>query len=304
MKTTLKSEHDYLFKHNVENHIKNIIVYNEKDNWAINQHHNNISIEEHNIWKKLYNKVYLIAYDSSTNMFKSGIDILEENFKNFSSSMPNLDNVSKIIKQQTGWQIKTVAGFVDEVIFFELLSNKYFPSSDIIRLSSRFYDKYKNTQVRNDLSYTPEPDIFHEIFGHAPFLLNGDYCALLQAIGQLGCDIINSSKLSDDLKSHNLKRLQNFVWLTLEFGVFKSNSKLGFDIYGAGILSSFDEIENVLINKNKIIPYNIEEIIMTRFDYSDLQDRYYIIDSFDLVVDDFKKNEELFFYDGSKSENF
>ena len=75
-------------------------------------------------------------------MFKSGINVLEENFINFSSSMPNLDNVSQIIKNRTGWQIKTVAGFVDEVIFFELLSNKYFPSSDIIRLSSRFYDKY------------------------------------------------------------------------------------------------------------------------------------------------------------------
>ena len=300
MKTTLKSKHDYLFKHNVDNHIKNIIVYDKHEHWDITQNHHLINNEEHIIWEKLFSKVYSLAYNNGNNMFRNGLNILEKHSKSFSSNMPKLDNVSKIIKQRTGWQIKTVAGFVDEIIFFELLSNKYFPSSDIIRLSSRFYNKYKNTKVRNELSYTPEPDIFHEIFGHAPFLFNEDYCNLLQSIGDLGNKIINSNLLSDDLKSHNLKRLQNFVWWTLEFGILKSDSDIGFEIYGAGILSSYDEIENVINNKDKIIPYCFEDIIMTRFDYSDLQDRYYIIDSFDNIIKDFEDNKELFYYKGSE----
>lgn len=300
MKTTLKSKHDYLFKHNIENHIKNIIVYDIHDQWHINQNHHLINEEEHRIWKELFAKVYSLSCDNSNNMFKNGLKILENNSNNFPSIMPNLEDISKVIKKHTGWQIRTVAGFVDEVIFFELLSDKYFPSSDIIRLSSRFYDKYKNTNVRNELSYTPEPDIFHEIFGHAPFLFDEDYCNLLQNIGKLGNEIINSTILSDDLKSHNLKRLQNFVWWTLEFGVIKSDSEIGFEIFGAGILSSYDEIKNVINNKDKIVPYCFEDVIMTRFDYSDLQDRYYIVDSFDTIVKDFKDKKELFYYKGSE----
>ena len=298
MKTFLNSKHDHLFKHNVDNHIKNIIVYGHHDKWSINQNYNNLNIEEHNIWKKLYNSVFSIACNNSIKIFKDGISLLADNLKNFSSVIPDLNQVSQLIKLETGWQIKIVAGFVDEVIFFELLANKYFPSSDIIRLSSRFCNKYKNTEVRNELSYTPEPDIFHEIFGHAPFLLNKDYCHLLEHIGKLGCDIINSDDLTDNLKSHNLKRLQNFVWWTLEFGLINSNNDLGFDIYGAGILSSYNEIENIINNKDKVISYNFEEIIMTRFDYSDLQDRYYIVDSFEKLVNDFNRYRKLFFYRG------
>ena len=57
MKTTLHSKYDYLFKHNVKNHVKNIIIYGENDNWMINQNYKNIDNEEHNIWKELFKKV-------------------------------------------------------------------------------------------------------------------------------------------------------------------------------------------------------------------------------------------------------
>ena len=300
MQTAKKSKYDILFKHNIDNYVKNIIVYGKKDKWSINQEYNQIDNEEHLIWKDLFNKVYEIAYDSSNKMFKDGIDYLDSNLSNFNSKIPSLENISKLIKKETGWQIQTVSGFVDEVIFFELLANKLFPSSDIIRLSKRFYDKYKNTNVKNVLAYTPEPDIFHEIFGHAPFLLNKDYSLLLEKIGKLGCSILDSQELSEDLIYHNLKRLQNFVWWTLEFGLLRSDNAIGYEIYGAGILSSYDEIVHVLNNSSKIIDYNFEEIIMTRFDYSDLQDRYYIIDSFDVLLEDFDNYQEYFFYKGLK----
>jgi len=296
MQTAKKSKYDYLFKHNIDNYVKNIIVYNKKDVWSIDQAYELIDNEEHIIWKNLFRKVRPHAYNSSIDMFKNGLDFLCSHANEFDSKIPNLDNVSKLIMNETGWQIKPVSGFVDEVIFFELLANKFFPSSDIIRLSNRFYDKYKNTNVKNVLSYTPEPDIFHEIFGHAPFLLNKDYSLLLEKVGKLGCSILSSEVLSKDLITHNLKRLQNFVWWTLEFGLVEASNSIGYEIYGAGILSSFDEIEHVLSNKTNIIEYNFEEIIMTRFDYSDLQDRYYLIDSFNTLLNDFDRNQDQFFY--------
>ena len=178
-----------------------------------------------------------------------------------------------------------------------MLKEKLFPSSDIIRLSKRFFNKYNDTSIRNELSYTPEPDIFQEIFGHSPFLLNENYAYLMEKIGELGCEIIFNSSLTKDLRSHNLKRLQNFVWWTLEFGLVKTDNDLGFDIYGAGILSSYHDIQNVIssIKNNKnILPYSLVDVGLTRFDYSNLQDRYYYINSFDELIDDFENNKEFF----------
>ena len=296
MKTSLASTFDHLFNHNIKNHIKNIIIYDRNDQWSVDQC---IDEKDHEIWKELYNNAYSLAFDNGIDMYKNGITNFCNMVEDFSYNIPNLNNISSIINSHTGWQIKVVAGFVDEIIFFRLLRDKFFPSSDIIRQSKRFYEKYKNTNVRNDLSYTPEPDIFHEIFGHAPFLFSTTYCDLLQSIGELGCEILEHTTLTEDLKIHNLKRLQNFVWWTLEFGLMKSNNKRGFDIYGAGILSSSNEIENSIKSKN-IIDYDIQTVIMTRFDYSELQDRYFLIDSFDYLVKSFKENKNLFLYNGGK----
>ena len=301
MKTNLKSIYDDLFIHNIENNIKNIIIYGDNDTWEIDQNYKNLDPEEHIIWKNLFDKVYPLAYKYGTKIFKEGIDKLTTFNKNISNCIPNINCISNQLYDCSSWRIKTVAGFVDEIIFFELLKDRQFPSSDIIRLSKRFHEKYKNSYVRNDLSYTPEPDIFHEIFGHAPFLFNNKYCDLLQDIGCLGCDIIFKKDMTEDLKSHNLKRLQNFVWWTLEFGILESSNDLGVEIYGAGILSSYSEIENVVncINNDiKIIDYDIESVVMTRFDYSELQDRYFLINSFDSLISSYYSNKDIFLFKG------
>ena len=79
----------------------------------------------------------------------------------------------------------------------------------------------------------------------------------------------------------------------------KIDNERGFDIYGAGILSSSNEIKHAINSKN-ILDYDIETVIMTRFDYSELQDRYFLIDSFDFLVKSFNENKNLFLYKGDK----
>jgi len=293
------------FNHNLENQIKNIIIYKSDDKWTISQNYKKVTTAEHLIWQSLYNKTYKLAYQNGIKMYRDGLDALNEKYLEFGFKMPDLNEISKTMNDATLWRIKPVAGFVDETIFFKLISQSYFPSSDIIRLSNRFREKYKGLNVKNNLSYTPEPDIFHEIFGHAPFLFNKKYCKLLNDIGKLGCDILFNMNFSDDLKYHNLKRLQNFVWWTLEFGVILNNTNNDFEILGAGILSSIDEINNVInsiSNKKKyakIIKYDIEKVIFTCFDYSNLQDRYFFVNSFDLMYDSFYSNKDIFLYKGN-----
>ena len=75
-------------------------------------------------------------------------------------------------------------------------------------------------------------------------------------------------------------------------------------IYGAGIISSLDEVRNIVScakgksNQSKFIPYNIEEVVMTCFDYSHIQDRYFVIDSMDELYNSFVENKDLFWFEG------
>ena len=305
MERKIKSEYDSLFDHRINNHVKNIIIYSKNDSWEKEQHYSDVTSEEHAIWKNLYELTYPKAYKYGVNIYRDGLDAYQASIDRFSSRIPNLDKISKAMSQETSWNIKPVSGFVDEVIFFDLISKCYFPSSDIIRLSQNFKDKYKDVEVKNNLSYTPEPDIFHEIFGHAPFLLNKEYCKLFEDIGKLAKDIIYNMDFPDELISHNLKRLQNFVWWTLEFGIIISHDLENFKILGAGILSSRDEIDNVVnsvlgvANNSEIIKYDIEKVVLTQFDYSNLQDRYYYIDSLNFLYNDFYTNKDIFLFKGN-----
>ena len=108
--------------------------------------------------------------------------------------------------------------------------------------------------------------------------------------------------------------MQNFAWWTYEYGLLKNtgetdrfrrvNNDIEYEIYGAGIISSFDEVTNVVecakgkSDRSRFRPYNIEEIAMTCFDYSNIQDRYYVIDSMEELYRSFNENKEIFLFEG------
>jgi len=228
---------------------------------------------------------------------------------------PDFEAISPLIENSTGWTLVSVAGFLDEELFFDINKKRQFPVTDIIRQSPRFTEKYAGIDIKNDEGYTPEPDIFHDIQGHIPFLMNKKYADFMWEIGTLGDEILRDERgLGPDLVAHNLKRLQNFAWWTYEFGLIKNTvdtdsfrrvaNDIDYEIYGAGIISSLDEVTNVVkcakgeSSRSKFLPYNIEEMIMTCFDYSNIQDRYYVISSMDSLYESFRANQRLFWFEG------
>ena len=299
-------KHDDLFSNVKKNSIENIIIFKKNDHWEIQQDYDSISKNEFEIWQYLYSKVIDLVNQYSSIEFIEGIKKL----KIISTEFPNLNSLSNKIQSMTDWKVVTVSGFLDEFLFFELNANRRFPSTDIIRQSHRFSEKYKMVSIKNEFGYTPEPDIFHDVFGHMPFLTDQSYCDFIAEIGQLGYEILmNKRKFNPELVAHNLKRLQNFAWWTYEFGVMKNNNNvpkndIDLQIYGAGILSSYDEIMNIVNCRKKLssnslfLPYEIEEIALTRFDYSEIQDRYFVIDSMESLYQSFRNNKEIFLYEG------
>jgi phenylalanine-4-hydroxylase len=80
--------------------------------------------------------------------------------------------------------------------------------------------------------YTPEPDIIHEVIGHGHLLATPTFSELHRLAG------VATNRLRDD---DNLRFLSKVFWFSLEFGVVVEGGEVR--AYGAGILSSYGEIE-------------------------------------------------------------
>ena len=303
--------YDHLFQNLIPNSIEGIKIFGVNDSYIKPQNYDDVTNLENRIWAELYQDLEFLLDQYASSEYLLGLRALPIPNNMF----PNFGDISPLIENSTGWTLLSVAGFLDEELFFDINKKRQFPVTEIIRKSPRFDEKYSGIEIKNNKGYTPEPDIFHDIQAHVPFLMNKDYAQFMLEVGILGDEIIkNGRDLNPELVAHNLKRLQNFAWWTYEYGLLKNtretdrfrrvNNDIEYEIYGAGIISSFDEVTNVVecakgkSDRSRFLPYNIEEIAMTCFDYSNIQDRYYVIESMTDLYISFKDNKDLFFFNG------
>ncbi len=305
------TKYDHLFKNVIPNSIEGIKIFGVDDPYIKHQKYDDVTNLENRIWGELFQKLEFLLDQYASCEYLLGLRSLPIPNNMF----PEFETISPLIENSTGWTLVPVAGFLDEELFFEINKKRQFPVTDIIRQSPRFDEKYAGIDIQNDKGYTPEPDIFHDVQAHVPFLMNKDYAQFMWEIGVLGDEIIKDKRgLGPDLVSHNLKRLQNYAWWTYEYGLIKNTGEsdkfrrvandIDYEIYGAGIISSYNEVTNVVecakgrSDRSKFVPYDIEELVITCFDYSNIQDRYYVIESMESLYDSFQNNKELFWFEG------
>ena len=305
------TQYDHLFKNVIPNAISGVQIFGMDDPYVKLQDYQDVNNLENGIWEDLFVNQELQLNQYVSREYLLGMQTLPIPRDRF----PEFEAISPLIENSTDWQLIPVAGFLSEELFFDLNAQRKFPVTDIIRKSPRFAEKYAHVDIQNDTGYTPEPDIFHDIQGHIPFLMNKAYADYMHGVGLLGDEILRDERgLGPQLVAHNLKRLQNFAWWTYEFGLIKNTGEsdrlrrikndIDYEIYGAGIVSSFDETRNVVqcakgeLNRSKFLPFDIEEAVLTRFDYSKIQDRYYVINSMEDMYRDFKDNQKLFWFEG------
>lgn len=173
-------------------------------------------------------------------------------------AIPRFPELNRVLTDQNGWSIEVVKGLVEVSEFFNLLRQRRFPSSTWLR---------KPTQ----LDYLEEPDMFHDIFGHVPQLMDEQYAAFMQRFGEFGYRNRHDPEV--------VTQLQRLYWFTIEFGVLREQER--FRIYGAGILSSFAETNHVMDHSELAVPFDIQRIIQTDYDLSRIQEIYFQIESFD-----------------------
>jgi len=148
-----------------------------------------------------------------------------------SDAVPQLADVSRFLTERTGFSLQPVAGLVSAREFLGALSRRVFCATQYIRHHS-------------EPLYTPEPDIVHELMGHAPMLAIPEFADLSQKIGE-------GSLKADDAQ---VDQLATLYWFTIEYGVLLQGGAL--KAYGAGLLSSFGELEHAISGKVEIKPFD------------------------------------------------
>ncbi len=220
----------------------------------------NYSNSEHEIWSFLFNRQMKYLPGRACNEYLDGV----ENLKFSPKKIPSLKDLSSVFYRTTGWKIARVPGLIDVDDFFSFLKRKIFPSTDYIR-------------VKDELDYTPAPDLFHDMFGHMPLLTNKNFASFYQKFGEAALHA----------KGIDRKDLETFHWFTVEFGLIKKSE--GMRIYGAGIVSSLGEVQHALSNEVEVKEFNPEIIIKQQYDVWHLQPVLFSIESFEQLEDGFMK---------------
>ncbi|MBV9243022.1 MAG: phenylalanine 4-monooxygenase [Acidobacteria bacterium] len=183
--------------------------------------------------------------------------------------IPQLSAMSKRLTETTGFRLAPIEGLVDTRAFLSWLSYRVMLSTQYIRHHSR-------------PDYTPEPDIVHEIIGHQPMFTNPAFADYSQFVG-------HGARRATDKQIEELGRL---YWFTVEFGLVEHEGEV--KAYGAGLLSSYGELEHAFSNEVERRPFDLEQVINHDYTYSDMQPVLYVIPSYAELKDQTRKYIESF----------
>jgi phenylalanine-4-hydroxylase len=174
--------------------------------------------------------------------------------------VPQLREVDARVRALTGFRIEPVPGLVPTRTFYGALAERHFLSTQYVRHHSVPF-------------YTPEPDIVHEIIGHANMLASPVFADLYERAGKA------SLRAGSDAA---LEFFSHVFWFSLEFGVVRELGALR--AYGAGLLSSYGEIQE--FNRAEIRAFDVTAMGTLAYDITRYQPVLFAAESFDTMVDD------------------
>lgn len=219
----------------------------------------NYSEEEHQIWQTLYRRQAELLPNRACDEFLRGLQMLKLD----PDRIPALAELSAVLQAQTNWRVARIPGLLHEQDFFKLLAERIFPSTDYIRR-------------KDELGYTPAPDLFHDVFGHMPMLTNPDFADFSQLFGKAALNAKGNDRIA----------LERFYWFTVEFGLIETPQ--GRRIYGAGTLSSGTEVLHSLSDDVVVYPFLPETIVNQEYDVWHLQPILFAVQSFEELKQGFK----------------
>lgn len=169
--------------------------------------------------------------------------------------LPQLREVSERLQALSGFRLEPAGGLVDPKVFLSTLGDGIFLATQYIR--------HPSTPL-----YTPEPDVVHELCGHAITLASPKLAEINRWIGA-------AAKVTHTPEA--IERLGRIYWFTVEFGVLREEGEI--KAYGAGLLSSAGELQN--IPNAEIRPFDIDAIMAQAYDVTKYQPILFCVEDFD-----------------------
>jgi phenylalanine-4-hydroxylase len=268
----------------------------DADKFYITQNYEQYTAEDHDVWRDLFDRRWQVLEQQVSSQFIDGMRILRLTRDRLPllddlvlskditvaggkvlTRGTRVDGINKFLKAQSDWASYGVPGYLPAKAFFACLAQREFPTTVLIR-------------PREVMDYLPEPDIFHDVFGHVPLHTLKVFADFLQTYGK-------AALLCDD--EEHVKRLGRLFWFTVEFGLIREDGKI--KVYGSGLVSSHGEaaysLQGEWEKQGRVVPdcterpvpeyrpFDLERICNTDFEIHHYQPIYYVLESFEQLRD-------------------
>lgn len=213
--------------------------------------------EDHAVWQLLYARRMDALEQTASLTFLEGAQRIGLR----ADRVPDLEGVNAQLAALTGWAAVGVGGFIPAAAFFRSLAAKRFPTTLGVR-------------PRAQLDYLPEPDIFHDVFGHVPLHADPTFGAFLQRFGALAAAARTPAEV---------EAMARLFWFTVEFGLVRERGAVR--VYGSGLISSHGDAANALGAGCDRRPFSLDAVIGQSFEIDKMQPILFVLDSFEQLFD-------------------
>lgn len=225
--------------------------------WLTRQRWDKYTEENHEVWGILYERRLRDLEKNGSRLFLEGADLIGLR----PGSVPNLREVNARLRPKTGWAAVPVKGFIPAEQFFGALAVRRFPTTVTVRPKAQ-------------LDYLPEPDIFHDVFGHVPLHAHPHFADFLQTFGQ----IAQAARTEEDVR-----RAARLFWFTVEFGLIREDGQI--KVYGSGLISSHGDCANALGPRCDRRPFDLDAVLEQHFEIDHFQDVLFVVESFEQLFE-------------------
>lgn len=178
--------------------------------------------------------------------------------------LPQLSEVSAKMEATTGFLLAPVGGLLDKGEFLSMLRHKVMRCTPYLRHPDYPF-------------FTPEPDIVHELRGHAPMFMHAPFVELSVGIGEAAHAAVEAGD------GALLDLIGLFYWYTVEYGLIREGGEL--KIFGAGNNGGIQDLLRSMDPTIEKQPLALETIRQLSIDYDAPQETFFVADSYEQVTE-------------------